>query len=334
MASVTADIVGETILASRTIAPEMGVELSSREDCPSPAMEPALASAMDDEGSLLAISPWQSWAYRIEELQEQYQRGIPYPSIVLDDFLHEEVAARLAAEFPTSDSAAWTHYRHYNENKLGNTDLSAFPPNIRLVVEVLQSDEFVSWLSRLTGIPGLRSDPGLEGGGLHQTERGGFLNVHADFATHRHRPNWRRRCNVLLYLNPVWEEEWLGLLELWDPQMTACRQKILPILNRMVVFSTTDEALHGYPDSIQCPPEVSRRSLALYYYTEEDAPATQRSTLYKARPSDTMWQRAMVRLDGWLVAAYSSLKRRLGLSDRLASALLRRLPGGKRPKSR
>jgi hypothetical protein len=35
----------------------------------------------------------------------------------------------------------------------------------------------------------------------------------------------------------------------------------------MAMFSTTDYSYHGHPDPLSCPPDRSRRSLALYYYT-------------------------------------------------------------------
>jgi hypothetical protein len=68
------------------------------------------------------------------------------------------------------------------------------------VADELNSPEFVEWLSELTGIPGLIADTDLEGGGLHQSGRGGFLNIHADFTMHHYHKHWRRRVNLILYL--------------------------------------------------------------------------------------------------------------------------------------
>ncbi len=99
------------------------------------------------------------------------------------------------------------------------TERSALPPGIGAVVDELNSDAFVTWLTELTGIPGLFADPSLEGGGLHQSGTGGFLHVHADFTTHRHHTHWRRRVNVIVYLTPDWQPEWGGALELWDEGM-------------------------------------------------------------------------------------------------------------------
>ena len=86
---------------------------------------------------------------------------------------------------------------------------------------------------------------GLEGGGIHQSTRGGFLNIHADFTVHPHQKNWQRRVNVLVYLNNDWHEEWGGKLELWDRKMKACEESVLPVYNRCVIFNTDAEIYGG-----------------------------------------------------------------------------------------
>ena len=108
-------------------------------------------------------------------------------------------------------------------------------------------------MSALTGIPGLLADPSLEGGGMHQTEPGGFLNVHADFTMHHHQTRWHRRVNLILYLNEDWQDAWGGQLELWDRAMASCVTKIPPILNRAAIFNTDETSFHGYPDPIRFP---------------------------------------------------------------------------------
>ena len=121
-------------------------------------------------------------------------------------------------------------------------------------------------MSELTGIEDLLGDPYYEGGGCHQIKRGGFLKVHADFNKHK-RTGLDRRLNVLVYLNKDWKEEYGGHFELWNADMTKGEKKILPLFNRMAMFSTTDFSYHGHPDKLNCPEDRSRRSLALYYYT-------------------------------------------------------------------
>ena len=175
---------------------------------------------------------------------------------------------------------------------------SSFPPALAAVTDELNSPEFVAWISELTGIPNLMSDPMLEGGGLHQSGPGGYLNVHTDFSMHHFHTNWRRRVNLILYLNPGWREEWGGALELWEQNMTRCAAKYSPLLNHALIFTTDERSLHGFPDPLTCPKGVSRKSLALYYYTlESDKKLTGHSTDYFARPQDGWRKSAMIWLD-------------------------------------
>lgn len=266
--------------------------------------------------------PYERWSSQLDEHAQTYANNKPFRHIALDDFLDEDVARRVLAEFPSPSETSWTQYKHYNENKLGKPNRDEFPPNIRRVMDEFLTPQFVAWLSRLVGIEDLLPDPSLEGGGMHQTERGGFLNIHADFTMHPHKSHWRRRVNLILYLNDNWEEDWGGALELWDHDMKNCAVKVPPLFNRAVVFSTDEHSYHGYPERITCPPDRSRKSLALYYFTEEETPKSPpKWTDYRARPGDGM-RGAFIWFDKKLVAVYSRMKRRFGISDDFASRVL------------
>jgi 2OG-Fe(II) oxygenase superfamily len=182
---------------------------------------------------------------------------------------------------------------------------------------------FVQWMSRLTGLDGLLADPTLEGGGMQRCGPGGFLNIHADFTTHHHQTNWRRRVNLIVYLNRDWNPTWGGALELWDRAMTRCVVRVPPFTNHAVIFNTDKESYHGFPDSVTCPAGVTRNSIALYYYTAEpDAEIIPRSTNYQARPQDGRLQSALIWADKELLHAYSAIKSRLRLTDDFASRAL------------
>ena len=266
------------------------------------------------------VEPWFNIG-AAEPLSASYQSAEPFPHIHLENFLDPAVARELAQEFPQQGSAAWTQYKHYNENKLGLTKREHMPDGLGRLVDELNGREFTTWLSQLTGIPRLIADPSLEGGGLHQSGRGGFLNIHADFTAHHHHPTWRRRVNLILYLNENWQEDWGGAIELWDRNMTRCAVKIPPLINQAVIFSTDEDSYHGFPDPLQCPETVTRKSVALYYYTEE-LDVNARSTNYRARPEDAKSKAALIWADKQAVSAYSKIKSKLGLSDDFASRVL------------
>jgi Rps23 Pro-64 3,4-dihydroxylase Tpa1-like proline 4-hydroxylase len=269
------------------------------------------------------LFPYSKWGSHLPVLARQYQEGNPVPHILLPDFVDPEVADVIADEFPAANTQAWTQYKHHNENKLGMAKRELFPPRLGEVIDELNSPAFISWLSVLTGIPNLVSDTSLEGGGLHQSSCGGFLNVHTDFSHHHYHKHWRRRVNLILYLNPVWHAEWGGAIELWDAGMRNCVSKYPPLLNHALIFNTDNRSLHGFPEPLTCPEDVSRKSVALYYYTiEKNSRPSSRSTDYRARPGDGVAKSAMIWLDKQAVNLYSRAKAQFGFSDDLASRIL------------
>lgn len=270
-----------------------------------------------------ATFPYDRWGQKLPEIAQHYQQAKPFPHIHLTDFLTPEIAYSAATEFPPSSSDRWIQYKHFNENKTGLAKRELFPETLRRIVDELNGPEFLDWLSKLTGIENLVADSTLDGGGLHQSSRGGFLNLHTDFTMHHRKKNWKRRVNLIIYLNPDWKLEWGGAIELWDQEMRQCCSSVPPLLNHALIFSTTDRSYHGFPEKLRCPDGVSRKSVALYYYTiERDANLTGRSTDYQARPTDSKTKSALIWLDKQAVHIYSRTKEKLGISDKAASKVL------------
>lgn len=257
----------------------------------------------------------------LDRVTEDYRTGAPFPHVVLDDVLHRPAFDAAVAEFPGIDDEFWKGYVHVNETKFSNTQTDTWASSLQAVAQEFCSPEFVSYLEKLTGIDHLIPDYTMDGGGLHMTKRGGHLNIHADFSTHHTHETWARRVNILLYLNDEWHDDWGGKLELWDKDMTACQGRVTPAGNRMLVFTTSDDSFHGHPDGLTCPPDMARRSLAMYYFTEEAAPV-RKSTNYQARPEESRSRKAAIAADRMVLDVYDRAKRRLGISDEAAHKLL------------
>lgn len=214
-----------------------------------------------------------------------YTQARPYPHIVFDDFFDPELIDAILAEFPGPDAIRWQRFDNANEVKLAAANESSFSPLTRLFLYHLNSVTFLEFLSEVTGIANLIGDPQFEGGGLHQIMRGGKLGMHADFNKHRVY-GLDRRLNLLLYLNKNWREEYGGHLQLWDRNMTRCEQKVAPLFNRVMIFGTTDFTYHGHPDPLQCPEGMTRKSLALYYFTNgrpAEEISAEHSTIFRKR---------------------------------------------------
>ena len=156
-------------------------------------------------------------------------------------------------EFEAIPEATWTNYLHLNERKFGHTDVHHWGPTLQALRDELSSERFVSFVSEVTGIPDLHADDVMDGGGLHRSLPGGFLNMHSDFSAHHSKPGWRRRVNLLLYLNPEWQPEWGGALELWSKDMQRCVTRVEPKANRILLFTTDADSFHGHPEPLRFP---------------------------------------------------------------------------------
>ncbi len=222
------------------------------------------------------------------ELKDKYRTAQPFPHIAIDDFFPRDVVDAVHAEFPRPDQVAWQKFDNAQERKLASDKERALSPAARRLIWEMNSQVFLQFLEVLTGIPNLIPDPQLSGGGMHQIPRGGKLGVHVDFNKHGNY-GLDRRLNLLLYLNKDWREEYGGHLELWDREMKNCVTKILPIFNRVALFSTTEYSWHGHPNPLACPEGWTRKSLALYYYTNgrpAEELADTHSTVFRTRPGE------------------------------------------------
>jgi Rps23 Pro-64 3,4-dihydroxylase Tpa1-like proline 4-hydroxylase len=230
---------------------------------------------------------------RMKEIAEikanEYASAKPYPHIVIDNFFESSVLDRILDEFPTLNDKNWERHDIPEEVKLQSKHERNIPIYTRQVLYALNSMSFLKFLESLTGIPKLIGDPQFEGGGLHQIPPGGKLAIHVDFNKHLYY-NLNRRLNVLVYLNKNWKDEYGGHFELWNKEMTQMEKKVAPLFNRMVIFSTIEKSYHGHPNRLTCPPDMTRKSLALYYYTiaeaSQEESGARHSTLFQARPGE------------------------------------------------
>ncbi len=224
---------------------------------------------------------------------EQFQRREPFRHVVIDGFLQAEIAAGLLAEFPAFNRAHAINEDGVVGNKAVCERIRALGPNFSRLDALVQTPDFLGLVSRISSIPDLLHDPHYFGGGTHDNRNGQGLDAHVDFnrhpITHTH-----RRLNLIIYLNPDWQAEWGGVLELHsDPQSDHDRiTRVVPLFNRAVIFETTEHSWHGFSPITLPPsrPDQARRSIALYFYTTQrpaEELAATHSTVYVGRPLPT-----------------------------------------------
>lgn len=221
----------------------------------------------------------------LPNLKEDFQNKEPFKYTIIENFLSSEISEQVHAAYPEVDGGNWDGTTYINQkNKFQKR---TFDPGSLLdsICKEFNSIDFLSWLQALTGIKEeLVGDEEFFGGGLHQSINGAFLNIHVDYNFHP-KTQLHRRLNAILYMNKEWKDEYEGHLELWDlaEGRSEMLEKISPSFNKMVIFETNEISFHGHPTPLQIPKEVSRKSLAFYYYTQtrgDIVAASDHNTIY------------------------------------------------------
>ncbi|MDP3607948.1 MAG: 2OG-Fe(II) oxygenase [Methylophilus sp.] len=221
--------------------------------------------------------------------RDHYSNANPFPHIVFDNFLPETLLMEILQNFPSEKVESEINfemgYAGKHKRQIPPIQCNSYNRNL---FAFFNSEPMLKFIESLTGIQKLLPDPYFAGGGYHETTNGGLLGIHADFRMNKDL-NLNRRVNMIIYLNQDWKEEWGGALELWDKGMNAVQKTVYPLLNRCVIFNTDQDSFHGHPDPLACPDGVSRKSIALYYYTASESVLYEtptHDTMYKARPID------------------------------------------------
>ena len=206
--------------------------------------------------------------------------NFPFCYQVIDNFFNQEQAKRISKEFPDYNSDVWFFYNNPLENKKSCNNWHQFGPETYKTLTMLNSKEFIKQLQKITGISKLYPDIGLHGGGLHIHGTGGKLNIHLDYSIHP-KLKLQRKLNLIIYLEEDWNPEWGGNLELWshDKEKNKPDKRFVTIdnvFNRAVLFDTTQNSWHGFPDPLTCPNNKYRKSLAVYYLTDPPEEVDQR----------------------------------------------------------
>lgn len=204
-------------------------------------------------------------------LARQFAAATPFKHVVIENFFDRDFANSLLAQFPAFEkgNSVGDDGRHGGKSSVER--VKALGPAYQTLDEVIQTPDFLCFIGKITGIDGLLYDPFYLGGGTHENKQRQSLQAHVDFNYHPSE-RWHRRLNLIVYLNPIWNEAWGGNLGLYrDPYKDAKPvARIAPLLNRCVIFETTEKSWHGF-DRISVPAEhsdLSRKSVALYFYSK------------------------------------------------------------------
>ena len=194
----------------------------------------------------------------------------PFDHAIVEDFLPTDEIKIAESEFKQFNSSMDSGNARYQKTKKHFENFKLMPQSIKKIIENFYSPKFISILEEKFKLKNIQPDWTLRGGGMHTSETGGYLKLHSDFI-YKRKSKMRRVLNLLIYLNSDWKNAWNGSLELWNKDMTTCKKKISPLINNAIIFRTDMDSNHGFPEPITCPKNVSRMSIALYYYVKENS---------------------------------------------------------------
>lgn len=208
-----------------------------------------------------------------ENLVNVSYETFPYPHTIIENFLQTDKLGEILESINKlkDADADWKFIERASPYEFNKYAFShSHGELLKEVFVELNSTEFVSYLEKLTGIEGLiTGDITLQGAGIHRIKREGRLQLHTDFNSYvKDGVKLDRRINLLIYMNPDWKPEYNGDLCICDKATMTCVKKVAPILNRCLIFNTSNKSIHGHPVPLSVPDNINRQSIAVYYYTK------------------------------------------------------------------
>lgn len=221
-------------------------------------------------------------------LANKFRTALPFRHVVINDFLRADIPEAMLADFPTVNDPSKLLNEFGTPNpKSAISDVRSLAPVFIELDDYIRSDEFLTMMSQITGIPDLRYDPWYFGAGTHENFHSAGLDPHFDFNYHP-RTSQHRRLNAIIYLNKAWDPRWKGDIAFhtdpWDLKNDRTTS-VEPVFNRCVIFETTEKSWHSVRP-VNLPEDkrhLSRKSFTIYLYTDdrpEEETAPDHGTVY------------------------------------------------------
>ena len=229
------------------------------------------------------------------ELRPTFRSARPFPHIVFDGLFSADLLDIIWHDFGNFGANTMKARQSDREVTFRSRSDVVLPASVQIYFDKVNSGRFVKFLTEVTGISGLVTDPFFQRGGLHESREGGKFQLHLDFSKHPV-TDLDNRLVLITYLNSDWREEFGGALELWSVAEDRCVTKVIPEVGRSILFEQSAVSLHGHPTPVKTPDNRPRRSLATYYYSnclDDRAAELRYNTHFRSDPDETTWARTM-----------------------------------------
>ena len=198
-------------------------------------------------------------------LRHQFVNAKPFEHLILDGVFNENLLALVALEFDALGKSGWRTVKNENQNFRRMPPDAQIGPASQLYYDMIHSGRFVEFLSAVTGIENLITDPTLQRSGLQEYPTGSWFGAHVDFNKHRS-TLLDNELSLLTYLNRGWKSDFGGTLELWDTETQSRAVEIVPEFGRSVLLRHSTKSYHGLSKPVNAPDGRPRRAIAAYYY--------------------------------------------------------------------
>lgn len=211
----------------------------------------------------------------IKKLNRHFQNAKPFRYLIIDDFLVDSLVNKMITDFPHPKIDDMVNELGAPNLKHAVSDVKSIGGVYSEIDNLVASLDFKRLLEKISGIDDLIYDPSYYGGGTHNNLSGQGMDPHVDFNLLDIPPfgMLHRRIDAIIYLNKDWREEWGGNLDLHsNPWQPNCDEiiRIVPKMNRLVIFETNDVSFHGFlPVKSGIPNGLTRKSFAIYMYTKD-----------------------------------------------------------------
>ena len=223
----------------------------------------------------------------------EYQTTKPYPHMYQDDILDEKVALQIQQEILDLPDSDFDRYDNPFEQKFTLRDKEKYPPQLKLLMNYLTSEDFVKKLSIFVGYE-LITDPTKNFWGVHKYRQSDYLDIHVDAGRHP-KTQQKKQVTLGLYLSKNWDPSYGCELEIWEgdncmkdnAKIYKCINKIEPKFNRLIIFTCNDYSWHGNPDPQKDLGNAFRIFVTLSYLSNnQDDTNIRQKAFFIARPLD------------------------------------------------
>jgi Rps23 Pro-64 3,4-dihydroxylase Tpa1-like proline 4-hydroxylase len=198
-----------------------------------------------------------------EVLKANYKKSIhEIGYFYIDDLLPNDLVLKINSCFPEAKDMILK--KSIREDKYIAVQMDNYDSLLEQVVYAFQHKNVVNSISEICEIEDLHPDVNLYAGGLSLMENKQFLNPHLDNSHDKDMGKWRV-LNLLFYVNPNWQSNFGGNLELWPKGLNNNPIVVASKFNRLVVMATHQKSWHSVSPITNS--DFSRKCVSNYYFS-------------------------------------------------------------------